>query len=209
MSNIYNFDKKGNKIHSTAIIDDDVILGSDNYIGAYTIIKSGTIIDNNNYIGSHCIIGDMPEKVGSFKDKRGVTIGNNNIFTKQVTIDAGSFKNTIINDNVIMLKNAHIGHDTNILNNCTIGCNVSIGGGSSVEGFSNLGLNVSVHQRSYIPMGSMVGAGSFWKDNFDDGCDMDDEFWTWVGSPAIKKKPNNIGYNRYVNFKENETNKRN
>jgi UDP-N-acetylglucosamine acyltransferase len=203
-NNIYLFDKKGNKIHSTAIIEDEVIIGSDNYIGAYTVIKSGTTIGDNNYIGIGCIIGDDPEKVGCFDVVSGVVIGNNNRLSKQVTIDRGNVVKTLLKDNILMLKNAHIGHDCKIMDNCTIGCNVAIGGNTFMEAFVTLGLNASVHQRSWIPMGSMIGANSFWKDNYTDEILPEDDFWIWVGTPTEKTKPNNIGYNRYVEIKENE-----
>ena len=71
-----------NFIHPTAIIGDNVILG------------------DNNYIGAFCIIGDPAEHKKYWGQEKGkVIIGNNNIVTGLVTIDAGTEVPTIIEDN--------------------------------------------------------------------------------------------------------------
>ena len=49
-----------NKIHPTAIIGEDVIMGENNEIGPYTIIKGPIEIGNNNIIGSHTVLGCDP-----------------------------------------------------------------------------------------------------------------------------------------------------
>ena len=135
-----------NFIHPTAIIGDNVILG------------------DNNYIGAFCIIGDPAEHKKYWGQEKGkVIIGNNNIVTGLVTIDAGTEVPTIIEDGCFIMKHAHIGHDCRIMNNVTISCGSKIGGHSIVGEGSNIGLNAVLHQFSVIKKGCMIGASAFFK----------------------------------------------
>jgi UDP-N-acetylglucosamine acyltransferase len=135
-----------NFIHPTAIIGDNVILG------------------DNNYIGAFCIIGDPAEHKKYWGQEKGkVIIGNNNIVTGLVTIDAGTEVPTIIEDGCFIMKHAHIGHDCRIMNNVTISCGAKIGGHSIIGEGSNIGLNAVLHQFSLIKKGCMIGASAFFK----------------------------------------------
>ena len=132
-----------NKIHPTAIIYDNVILGTGNVIGAY------------------CIIGSPAEWKGK-EDKTGnVFIGNNNIITGMVTIDSGVNRQTFIGDNCYIMKHAHIGHDAVIGDGVTISCGAKIGGHSIIGNDTNIGLNAVIHQKCIIPQGCMIGASAF------------------------------------------------
>lgn len=157
-----------NFIHPTAIIGDNVILGDNNYIGAY------------------CIIGDKAEHKKYWgKEKGKVTIGNNNIITGLVTIDAGTEDVTIIGNDCFIMKHAHIGHDCWILDSVTISCGAKIGGHSIIKPFSNIGLNAVLHQFTTIEYGCMIGASAFIKG-------ATEEFTKYAGVPARK-----IGINEY------------
>ena len=156
-----------NFIHPTAIIGDNVILGDNNYIGAY------------------CIIGDTAEHKMFWGQKGLVHIGNNNIITGLVTIDAGTKDVTIIENNCFIMKHAHIGHDCILLDNVTISCGAKIGGHSIIKEYSNIGLNAVLHQFTTIERGCMIGASAFIKG-------ATEEFSKYAGVPARK-----IGTNEY------------
>ena len=135
-----------NFIHPTAIIGDNVELGDNNYIGAY------------------CIIGDPAEHKKYWGQSKGkVKIGNGNMITGLVTIDAGTEETTIIENGCFIMKHAHIGHDCHIMNDVTISCGAKIGGHSIVGERSNIGLNAVLHQFSIIKKGCMIGASAFFK----------------------------------------------
>jgi UDP-N-acetylglucosamine acyltransferase len=157
-----------NFIHPTAIIGDNVVLGDNNYIGAY------------------CIIGDQAEHKKFWgKPKGKVIIGDNNIITGLVTIDAGTEYETIIQSNCFIMKHAHIGHDCWIGSNVTISCGAKIGGHSIIKPYSNIGLNAVLHQFAIIKQGCMIGASAFIKGETE-------EFSKYAGVPARK-----IGTNEY------------
>lgn len=141
-SNNYSERYPDNIIHETAIIYDNVKMGKGNYIGAY------------------CIIGDIPESVKYFDEiDKGVEIGDNCRFTKQVTIDAGTEQPTIIKDNVLILKNGHVGHDSVIKENVQIRCNAIVGGHCTVEQNSKLMLGSIIHPRQRVPENVILGMG--------------------------------------------------
>ena len=151
-----------NYIHKTAIIGDNVTLGDNNYIGAY------------------CIIGDIAEHKKFWDKPKGrVIIGNNNIITGLVTIDAGTEQATYIGDDCFIMKHAHIGHDCTINSNVTISCGAKIGGHSVVGGKSNIGLNAVLHQFSIIHFGCMIGASAFFKGESE-------PYTKYAGVPARK-----------------------
>ena len=159
-----------NFIHHTAIIGDNVILGDNNYIGPYCVI--GEPAEHKKYWGYEefeSITFNKKDwrtlkKVKEIKFNKGkVVIGDNNIITGLVTIDAGTEDETIIGSNCFIMKHAHIGHDCLIQDNVTISCGAKIGGHSVIGETSNIGLNAVLHQFSIIKKGCMIGASAFFK----------------------------------------------
>lgn len=142
MLNDYSKRFPNNTIHPTAIIYPNVTMGTGNYIGAY------------------CIIGDIPESVKYFDvESKGVVIGNNCRFTKQVTIDAGTEEATKIYDNVLMLKNSHVGHDSVISSRVELRCNATIGGHCFIGYNTKLMLHAVIHPRMIVPENVILGMG--------------------------------------------------
>ena len=164
---VANRKQMANFIHPTAIVGDNVELG------------------NNNYIGPYCIIGDKAEHKKYWDKPLGkVIIGDNNIITGLVTIDAGTEEPTIIENDCFIMKHAHIGHDCIIQNNVTISCGAKIGGHSIIKEKSNIGLNAVLHQFTTIEKGCMIGASAFIKG-------LTEEFTKYAGVPAKKIGINN------------------
>jgi UDP-N-acetylglucosamine acyltransferase len=113
------------------------------------------------------------EKIGS------VIIGNNNVFTGHVTIDAGTEWNTTIGDNCWLLKSAHIGHDVHIENDVTVSCGAKIGGHAHIGQGCNIGLNAVIHQKKIIKMGCMIGMGAVVTKKL-----ITEPYKTYAGNPA-------------------------
>jgi UDP-N-acetylglucosamine acyltransferase len=177
---------KDNYIHHTAIIGENVKIGKGNKIGAYVVIQGKTNIGDNNAFEPFCSIGSEPEHKDFFgKKNKGLFIGNNNIFKEYVTINAGCFVPTKIGNNIVMLRGSHIGHDSQINDNCTISCNVLIGGHSLLGVGVNMGLGSICHQYSKIGSYAMIGMGSIITKKVNVQC-----FGTYVGNPAKYIKEN-------------------
>lgn len=152
---------RNNTIHETAIIEEGAVIGNNNYIGAYVVIHNDVTIGDNNHIGDHCIIGDAGESIRFFgKEPKGVIIGDNNRFTKQVTIDQGTEITTEVHNNVLVLKNGHIGHDAIIKDGAQIRANALVGGHSVMSEGSIICLSVVIQPRITLPIDAYIGACS-------------------------------------------------
>jgi UDP-N-acetylglucosamine acyltransferase len=185
---VYKIDNryKNNFIHPTAIIGDNVQLGENNYIGAFCLITGNTIIGNDNRFEAFCSIGTEPEHKEYFGEpNQGVIIGNYNTIREYVTINAGCEKPTILHSNIVMLRGSHVGHDSTIYDNCTISCNVLIGGHSLLGYSVNMGLGSICHQFSKIGSYAMIGMGAIIPKKVQPQC-----FGVYVGNPAKYIKEN-------------------
>jgi UDP-N-acetylglucosamine acyltransferase len=180
------FNYKDNNIHPTAIVGKDVTMGKGNTIGAYVVIDGKTKIGDNNVFHPFCSIGGEPEHKNFFGKKNcGTIIGNNNVFREYVTVNAGCFKPTILGSYIVMLRGSHVGHDSVIYNDCTISCNVLIGGHSLLGYGVNMGLGSICHQYSKIGSYAMIGMGAVITKKVSPNC-----FGMYVGNPAKYIKEN-------------------
>jgi len=134
--------RKDNTIHPTAIIGEGVDLGKDNYIGPY------------------CLIGMPCESRANWGKPGKVVIGDNNVFTGHVTVDAGMDDITTIMDGGFFMKKVHIGHDAFVGIGVTMSPGAVVGGHATVESYVNMGINCSIHQRVTVPEYCMIGMGA-------------------------------------------------
>src|SRR5574343_135422 len=107
-----------NEIHPTAIIYDNVTMGKNNIIGAYSVIGS-----NGEIRGA---------RQSDFKGT--VSIGNGNVISEHVTIQRPLNPTvTEIGNNNLIMAHAHLGHDCIVGNDTEICTGVILGGYSVVE----------------------------------------------------------------------------
>jgi UDP-N-acetylglucosamine acyltransferase len=189
-----------NTIHPSAIISPDVVIGKDNVIGPYAVISPGVELGDGNWIGSHVVIGSPAEmKNGSHGphwilerselDSFGVAIGNENKIREFSTIHSGSVKKTTLGNRNFLLRNTHVGHDCRIGSDVTIAGNTVLGGHVVVEDFANIGLGTSIHQRTTIGAGAMIGMASAVRNNVL-------PFTISLGNPARVSGINIVGLQR-------------
>lgn len=177
-------------------VHSNVKIGKGTYIHPTAVIYDGVTIGENCYIGAYCIIGAPAEYPlqDMNKEFNGVEIGDNCQLHGHNTVDAGQshiplrhlFFPTKILNNVTLMKGAHIGHNCEILSDVTLSCGVKVGGFSIISEKSTVGLNATIHQKSVIPFGSMLGAGSFFKGKSTNALKV------WVGAPAKPIKENSV-----------------
>ncbi len=137
---------------------DDISLDKDNYIHPTAVLGPNVTLGKGNYIGPFCIIGYPAEHKEYWgKPQKGVVIGNNNVITGHVTIDAGTEKDTTIMDNCWLLKHSHVGHDAILGDDVTLSCGAKVGGHSTIGRKTNIGLNATIHQRVSVPSHCMIG----------------------------------------------------
>lgn len=183
---------KPNIIHPTAIVDKSVELGEGNYIGPFCYITGGAKIGNNNRFEAYCSIGTPPEHRDHWTTiPFEVIIGDNCIIREYVTINSGTVNNTVLGDNITMLRGSHIGHDAIVCDKVNLSCNVLIGGHSYLMEGVNMGLAAVCHQFSILGAYSMIGMGGVVTKSSEITPGE-----IYVGNPVRFLKENKIGLSR-------------
>jgi len=173
-----------NTIHETAIIDSDVVLGENNFIGANVILESPLRIGNNNYIGHNTIIGTAAEDAKNLDSisirsdySVGVIIGDNNVVRELSIIHSGINTPTTIANKCWIHSQCHIDHDCCILDNVILAPMVALAGTVSISSYAQIGMNATVHQNTIIGGYSMTSMNATVVDNISP-CSL------VIGSPA-------------------------
>ena len=182
-----------NDIHPTAVIEDCVEMGEDNYIGPFCFLTGHLIIGNNNRFESHCTVGTRAEHTGHWHKDGRVIIGDDGTFRDHVSIHAATTDGlTKIGNCVIILNKGYLAHDCVLEDGAILSCGVKIGGHVHVMRDSNLGMGVTVHQYQVIGSWSMIGMGSIItkKARIYPG-------QTWVGNPVQRLKTNERGLEKF------------
>lgn len=147
-----------NFIHPTAIICPNVKMGKGNYVGPFCVI--GYPAEHKKYWITNEKASNMLMPTFDGAGVGEVEIGDNNIFTGMVTIDASTEQKTVIMNGCWFLKHSHVGHDAVIGNGVTVSCGAKVGGHCIINDNCNLGLNATIHQWVEIPPQCMIGMGA-------------------------------------------------
>lgn len=166
-------------------------LGFDNHIGPYCLIGPLVKIGNGCHFEAFCSIGSAPEHKAFFEKPGAVDIRNDVMVREYVTINGGTHGTTRLATGCILLRGAHIGHDSVLEPYVTISCNVLVGGHSRLMQCANVGLGAILHQYSIIGSFSMIGMGAVVTKKSRVGPGE-----KWYGSPAYCKGKNDIGLER-------------
>lgn len=193
-------DDRGNYIHPLACIGQGVTMGWNNYIGPYCLIEGETRIGDGNRFEAYCSIGTAPEHKDYWGKWHGYVIIQNRVTVREyVTINAGTHENTLVCDDVVILRGAHVGHDAWIEKGATISCNALIGGHAKIGQYANLGLGCIIHQHQLIEQGGMIGMGAVVTKTL-----KTKPYYTYVGNPARELGPNTKHPNYTIFMKQME-----
>jgi UDP-N-acetylglucosamine acyltransferase len=200
-----------NKIHKTAYISKQVVLGKNNFIGQNAIIDGNIEIGDNNIIGPNSVlvnnlkigsknhfhgsiaigsVGEMGTKGDVFLENGFVEIGSNNTFREFITINSPVRRElTSVGNNGYFMARSHIPHDARIGDFVTMATNSIIGGGCVVNDYAYLGLGSITHQWLEIGKYAMLGMQSVNTKDIPPFC-------TVVGIPSKILGINKIGLMR-------------
>ena len=170
------------KIHRTAIVDDNAIIGDDVVIGEYAVVRGNVRIGNRVEIGSHVLIeafaeigdgtrifhsssvGVEPQDLKYRGEPTKLVLGENNIIREFASIHRGTVAGggaTAIGSGNLLMAFVHIAHDCiigdgNILANAVnMGGHVTIGNNVIVGGIT------AIHQFVHIGDNAMIAASSY------------------------------------------------
>ena len=122
---------KGNEIGPGVIMEDGVKLSDYNKVWANAYICRGTTIGSNNQIHMGAIIGHEPQDLAYKGQETFTKIGDRNIIREYATIHRGTKEgtSTVIGDDNFLMANTHVAH------NCIIENKVMMVNVSSLTGY--------------------------------------------------------------------------
>ncbi len=161
--------KKNNQqlIHPTAIISDDVVLGKNVRVGAYSVlsgplsigddtqiephvvIKGRTVIGKNNHIYQFASVGEDPQDKKYHGEDTVLEIGDNNVIRECVTLNRGTLQGggkTVIGHHNLIMAYVHVAHDCIIGNHVILSNNTALAGHVNIHDYAILGGYSLVHQ---------------------------------------------------------------
>lgn len=163
------------RIHSTALLSPDCVIGENVQIGPYAVLEGRVtigpdcvirphahlvgelVMGQGNDIGKGVSIGDRPQHTGHKGAPTRVLIGDRNVFREGVTVH-GSFVEggvTRIGDDNFLMVNSHVAHD------CTLGNNIILVNGALVAGHATLHDRVTMSGNSALHQFGMAGKLAF------------------------------------------------
>ena len=156
----YKIDERSNIIHPNAIVDENVELGTNNFIGPFCYLTGYLTVGDNNRFEGFCSVGTRPEHSKHWHKDGRTVIGNGNTFREHITINGSTDEGlTRIDNGVIMLRDSHVAHDCVIEDDVTLSCDAVMLGHVHVMLASNCGSGCQIHQYQVIGSWSMIGMG--------------------------------------------------
>ncbi len=168
-------------IHSTAVIDETVILGADIEVGPYSVITgkveigAGTKIHSHVVIGGHTQIGPgceifpfasiglIPQDLKFGGETSRLVIGARNRIREHVTMNPGTQGGgllTRVGDDCLFMIGAHVAHDCQVGNHVILANNATLAGHVEVGDHAIIGGLSAIHQFVKIGAHAMVGGMS-------------------------------------------------
>lgn len=165
-------------IHPTAVIGPEVELASDVQVGPYAIldgpvrIGAGTIVEShasmtgplvmgrNNLVGHGAVLGKSPQSRAYAGEETSLEIGDGNTFREYVTVHRGTADGggvTRIGSGNLLMISAHVGHDVEIGNNCTLVNCALVAGHSQLGNGCILSGHTAIQQRVRVGRLAMLG----------------------------------------------------
>ncbi len=160
---------KNAKIHPSVsigpfcYIGDNVKIDKNCELRSHVSIVGNTLIGEDNIFYPFCSIGSEPQDLKFKNEKSYLTIGNNNTFRENVTVNPGTIGgglNTIIKNNCLFMVGSHIAHDCKIDSNVILANNATLAGHVEVGENAIIGGNSGIHQFVKIGKFSMIGGMS-------------------------------------------------
>jgi len=168
-------------IHSSAVIEEGAILGTNvsigpfAYIGAkvkigdnttiasHAVIEGDTTIGKNNRIFSHSAIGTIPQDLKFEGEDVQLIIGDNNTIREFTLLNPGTKGGgsvTKIGNGNLLMGYVHLGHDVIIGDNCILANGATLAGHVELGNHVVIGGLTPVHQFVHIGDYAMIGGAS-------------------------------------------------
>jgi UDP-N-acetylglucosamine acyltransferase len=149
-------------IHPTAIIENDVEIGPDCEIGAFSVIKRFTRIGARNRISEHVVLGGEPQDVKFKGEQSYLEIGDDNLIREFCTFHRanGEGTTTRIGSRNFFMVGVHVAHNCLIGDDNIFANDAALAGHIEIEDHVFLSNNVGAHQFVRFGRFAMVGGKS-------------------------------------------------
>lgn len=165
------------RIHNTAVIDPEAVIGQGVEIGPFSIVEAGTVIGDGCRLASHVVIkrgttlgndnevcegavlGGKPQHVAPGDHSGPLIIGHGNVIRENVTIHRAltASQSTVVGDQNLIMVNAHVAHDCRVGSHTIIANNVMMAGHVTLGDYAYLSGAVGIHQFCRVGAHAMVG----------------------------------------------------
>lgn len=148
-------------VHPFAFIDKDVEIGDRCEIMPYASIMKGTRMGSDNKVYQGAIVGADPQDFRWKGQQTYCYIGSHTVIREHVIINRGIRPDdgTRIGDNIFIMADSHIGHDSQISSNCVLGNGVTIAGDVRVDHGTILSSNVILNEGVSVGCLALVKGG--------------------------------------------------
>jgi len=167
------------KIHPTAIVDKNAIIGKDVTIGPFSWIQEEVEIGDGCEIGAsvvicpkttigkeckilhHAAIGEFPQDLKFHGEVTSTEIGDRTTIREFVTIHRGTEDRwkTVVGSDCLLMAYAHVAHDCIVGNKVILANNVNLAGHVVVEDYAILGGMVGIHQFVHVGQHALIAGG--------------------------------------------------
>ncbi|HSB56405.1 MAG TPA: UDP-3-O-(3-hydroxymyristoyl)glucosamine N-acyltransferase [Nitrosopumilaceae archaeon] len=187
--------RKGTTIGTSSVIEKDVIIGTNCYIGNFvtigrdcvigdnTVIHDRVTITQNCRIGKNCMIQSgvtlgedgfayerhQNNELEKFPHLKGIVIGDSVEIYANTNIARGSLTDTEIGDGTRIDAMVHIAHNVKIGRNCLLTGGTIIGGSAVIGNSCWTGLNCTIKNKVTLGNNVIVGSGASVIHNVSDG----------------------------------------
>jgi len=152
---------KGVIIEPFALIQGDVIIGDDTWIGPNAVIMDGARIGKNCDIHAGAVISGIPQDLKFAGEYSTVEIGDHTTIREYSTVNRGTRtrEKTIIGSNCLIMAYVHIAHDSILKDNCIMGSYVGLAGEVEIDDYAIISGGSLVHQFVRIGAHVMIQGG--------------------------------------------------
>ncbi len=152
---------KNIKIDAYAVIEDDVEIGDDCYIGYHAVIYNGARIGNRVTIHQASSISHIPQDLKFDNEYSLFYVGDDTKIHEYVTLHRGTKETGFskVGKNCLLMAYSHVAHDSVIGDNCILANGVQVAGHVEIEDYVIIGGLTPVHQFCKVGKHSMIGGG--------------------------------------------------
>ena len=168
------------RVHPSSIVDRHAEIADDAEIGPFCHVHAGVRIGAGTRLVSHVVVtgnttlgagnvvhpfvvlgGEAQVRKGAEGTRRGLEIGDHNVFRESVTVNTSSGDGaTKIGSHSLFMAGCHVAHDVSVGSRCVVANGVQLAGHVVVEDWVTFGGLAGVAQHLRVGQGAFVAAGA-------------------------------------------------